>query len=216
MKPTTVEFAVPQNALASVVDNFNKNSGKLPVTAFSSDNTRQIATGELYALGNQMATGTGTVMLRASFPNEDEALYPNEFVNVKLLVDTLHGAVLVPTPAVQTGAPGTFVYLANANNTVSVHKVTTGPSDGKNTVILAGLTQGQNVVTDGTDRLSDGAKIKPAKPQAASSSVNEANAEIAGTDDDSATGGKASASHDASGAHGHHHPASGAPAASSN
>jgi multidrug efflux system membrane fusion protein len=143
---------------------------------YDSDNTRQIATGSLYALGNQMATGTGTVTLRASFANDDEALFPDEFVNVKLLVDTLQNAVLVPTPAVQSGAPGDYVYLVGSDDTVSVHKVTPGPSDGKNTVILAGLSAGQKVVTDGMDRLSDGVKIKvdtakSAHPAAAGSSA---------------------------------------------
>jgi membrane fusion protein, multidrug efflux system len=160
MKPTTVQFTVPQNALSKVLARFNTADTKLAVTAYNSDNTKQIATGSLYALGNQMATGTGTVTLRATFANDDEALFPSEFVNIKLLVDTLQSAVLVPTPAVQSGAPGDYVYLVNADQTVSVHKVTQGPSDGKNTVILSGLSAGQQVVTDGMDRLSDGAKIK--------------------------------------------------------
>jgi len=172
MKPTTVQFTVPQNALSKVLARFNtarfnSNSSKLAVTAYNSDNTKQIATGSLYALGNQMATGTGTVSLRATFANDDEALFPSEFVNVKLLVDTLQNAVLVPTPAVQSGAPGDYVYLVNADQTVSVHKVTQGPSDGKNTVILSGLSAGQQVVTDGMDRLSDGAKIKIASARSA-------------------------------------------------
>lgn len=160
MKPTTVQFTVPQNSLGNVLKRFGTADTTLTVTAFSSDNSRQIATGKLYALGNQMATATGTVTLRATFDNDDEALYPNEFVNVRLLVDTLKQAVLVPTPAVQSGAPGDFVYLVNADQTVSVHKVTLGPSDGKNTVITAGLAAGQTVVTDGMDRLTDGAKVK--------------------------------------------------------
>ncbi|QGZ59609.1 efflux RND transporter periplasmic adaptor subunit [Paraburkholderia acidiphila] len=166
MKPTTVQFAIPQTSLGSVLDRVNAGA-KLPITVFSSDNTRQIATGTLFALSNQMATATGTVTLRASVPNDDEALFPNEFVNVRLLVDTLQNAVLVPTPAVQTGAPGDYVYLVNADNTVSVHKVTLGPSDGRYTVISAGLQQGQHVVTDGLDRLNDGAKIQPAGPRPA-------------------------------------------------
>jgi multidrug efflux system membrane fusion protein len=158
MKPTTVEFTVAQNDLDKVIERFNSGA-KLPVTAYSSDNTRQIATGTLYAISNQMATSTGTVMLRATFPNDDEALFPSEFVNVKMLVDTLKQAVLVPTPAVLSGAPGDYVYLANTDHTVSVRKVTLGASDGKNTAILSGLSVGDTVVTDGTDRLSDGAKI---------------------------------------------------------
>ena len=169
MKPTTVQFTVPQNSLSQVLERVNAGA-KLPVTAYNSDNTKQIATGTLYAISNQMATSTGTVTLRATFPNDDEALYPNEFVNVRLLVNTLQNAVLVPTPAVQTGAPGDYVYLVNADDTVSVHKVTPGPSDGKNTVILAGLSAGQTVVTDGMDRLSDGAKIKIAHAMPATAS----------------------------------------------
>ena len=161
MKPTTVEFTVAQNDLDRVIERFNSGA-KLPVTAYSSDNTRQIAAGTLYAISNQMATSTGTVTLRATFPNDDEALLPSEFVNVQLLVDTLHRAVLVPTPAVLSGAPGDYVYLAKADHTVSVRKITPGPSDGKNTAILSGLSVGETVVTDGTDRLSDGAKISVA------------------------------------------------------
>jgi membrane fusion protein, multidrug efflux system len=165
MKPTTVEFTVPQNALSKVLGRFN-SAGKLAVTVYDSDNTAELATGTLYALSNQMATSTGTVMLRATFPNDDERLFPSEFVNVRLLVDTLQNVVLVPTPAVQSGAPGDYVYLVNADQSVSVHKVTPGPSDGKNTVIVSGLAAGQTVVTDGMDRLSDGAKIKIAAAKA--------------------------------------------------
>jgi multidrug efflux system membrane fusion protein len=170
MKPTTVQFTVAQNDLDKVIERFN-SAAKLPVTAYTSDNTRQIGIGTLYALSNQMATSTGTVTLRASFANDDEALFPNEFVNIKMLVDTLTQAVLVPTPAVLSGAPGDYVYLANADNTVSVRKITVGPSDGKNTAILSGLAVGDTVVIDGTDRLSDGAKISVSAPKAAPDSA---------------------------------------------
>lgn len=173
MKPTTVQFTVPQNQLGNVLERFNTGT-KLPVTVFSSDNTKQLAAGTLYAISNQMATSTGTVTLRATFPNENEALYPNEFVNAQLLVNTLHNVVLVPTPAVQTGAPGDYVFLVNGDDTVSVHKVTLGPSDGKYTAILAGLSTGQTVVTDGTDRLSDGAKIRIAQARPAGASGTNA------------------------------------------
>jgi multidrug efflux system membrane fusion protein len=167
MKPTTVEFTVAQNDLDKVIERFNSGA-KLPVTAYSSDNTRRIATGTLYAISNQMATSTGTVTLRASFPNDDEALFPSEFVNVKMLVDTLNRAVIVPTPAVLSGAPGDYVYLANADHTVSVRKITLGPSDGKNTAILSGLIVGDTVVIDGTDRLNDGAQVSIAQGTGAS------------------------------------------------
>jgi membrane fusion protein, multidrug efflux system len=165
MKPTTVEFTIAQNDLDRVIQRTNSGA-KLPVTAFTSDNNRQIASGTLYAIGNQMATSTGTVTLRATFPNSDEALFPNEFVNIRILVDTLSQAVLVPTPAVLSGAPGDYVYLVNADNSVSVTKVTLGPSDGNNTAILAGIAVGDTVVIDGTDRLSDKAKISVAAPAA--------------------------------------------------
>jgi multidrug efflux system membrane fusion protein len=158
MKPTTVEFTVAQNDVGKVIERVNSGA-QLPVTAYTSDNSQQIATGTLYALSNQMATSTGTVTLRAKFENDNEALFPNEFVNIKILVDTLTQAVLVPTPAVLSGAPGDYVYLVNANNTVSVRKVTLGASDGQNTAILSGLAAGDTVVVDGTDRLSDGAPI---------------------------------------------------------
>jgi membrane fusion protein, multidrug efflux system len=218
MKPTTVEFPVPQNLLGNVMQRFGTGA-TLPVTIYSSDNSKQLATGELYAISNQMATATGTVTLRAKLPNDDESLYPNEFVNVKLLVDTLQNAVLVPTPAVQTGAPGDYVYLVNDDDTVSVHKVTLGPSDGKNTVIASGLSTGQRVVTDGLDRLSDGAKIRPStgRPAAASGASG---ASAAGDEESSADEGAAAAgASGASGAHHGHHAhgasnASGAPAAS--
>jgi multidrug efflux system membrane fusion protein len=98
--------------------------------------------------------------MRATFANEDQALWPAAFVNIRILVDTLHGALLVPTPAILTGAPGSFVYFVNRNNTVSVRKVITGPSDGVNTVIMSGLQPGDMVVTDGTDRLTDKAKVR--------------------------------------------------------
>lgn len=180
MKPTTVEFTVPQTALGKVLRRTNSGA-QLPVTVFSSDNSRQLATGTLYAINNQMATATGTVTLRATFANEDEALFPNEFVNVKLLVDTLQNAVLVPTPAVQSGAPGDYVYLVNADNTVSVRKVTLGPGDGQHTVITSGLAAGNVVVTDGMDRLSDGVKIKASatRPAAGAAGASSAAAPLA-------------------------------------
>jgi multidrug efflux system membrane fusion protein len=180
LKPTTVEFTVPQNSLAQVLQRFNTAGVKLPVTVYNSDNTAELASGTLYAVSNQMATSTGTVNLRALFANDDEKLFPNEFVNVTLLVDTLQKAVLVPTAAVQSGAPGDYVYLVNADQTVSVHKVTRGPSDGKNTVIQSGLAAGQTVVTDGMDRLSDGAKIKVAAPKPAPGAAAPADAKQRG------------------------------------
>jgi multidrug efflux system membrane fusion protein len=172
-QPTTVEFTVAQNDLDAVVQRFHAGA-KLPVTAYTSDNTRMIATGTLYAISNQMTTSTGTVTLRASFTNADEALFPNEFVNIEMLVDTLRNAVLVPTPAVLSGAPGDYVYLVQPDQTVTVRKIKLGPSDGINTAILSGLAVGDTVVTDGTDRLTEGAKISVAGPPSASGTASAA------------------------------------------
>ncbi len=165
MKPTTVEFTVAQNDLAAVVRRFDAGA-KLEVTAYTSGDDRPIETGTLYAIGNQISTGTGTVTLRAKFANPQERLFPNEFVNVKLRVDTLRNVVLVPTSAILSGAPGDYVYLVNPHHTVSAHPVRVGPSDGERTAILSGLAPGQIVVTDGTDRLRDGATIRVAPPAA--------------------------------------------------
>ncbi|HUY83763.1 MAG TPA: efflux RND transporter periplasmic adaptor subunit [Steroidobacteraceae bacterium] len=159
MRPMTVVFNVAQTDLAKVIERF-RSGAQLPVIALNSDNTRTIATGRLYAIGNQMNTSTGTVPLRATFANTGEALFPNEFVNVRMRVDTLNGVVLVPTSAMLSGAPGDYVYVVNPNQTVSVRKVTPGPSDGPDTAILAGLAAGDTVVVDGTDRLTDGARIR--------------------------------------------------------
>jgi multidrug efflux system membrane fusion protein len=181
MKPTTVEFTVPQNALSTVLQRFGSGA-KLPVAIYSSDNAKQLASGTVYAINNQMATATGTATLRATLPNDDEALFPNEFVNVKLFVDTLKNVVLVPTAAVQSGAPGNFVYLVKDNNTVAVQKVTLGPSDGKYTVVTQGLSAGQKIATDSLDLLADGAKITPVsarpEPAVAASDTHQSDAEI--------------------------------------
>ena len=198
MKPTTVQFSVPQDELGAVLQHMKTSSG-LTVSAYSSDNSKLIATGKLYAVGNQIATGTGTVTLRATFANEDEALFPNEFVNVKLLVNTLDQVVLVPTPAVQSGAPGDYVYRVNADDTVSVRKVTLGPSDGRNTVITEGLEVDDAVVIDGTDRLSDGARIKRAAAQGAKADAGSGKAPGQGTEPTSDAPSAAAVSHRHSG-----------------
>ncbi len=158
MKPTTVIFAIPQNELPQVLKRFDAGA-ELDVTAFSSGNMTPIATGTLKAISNQMSTTTGTVDLRAVFANRHETLFPNEFVNVTLLVHTLTHAVLAPTPAIQRGTPGTYVYVVNANHTASLRKVTTGPGNATETVIESGLAPGETVVVDGVDRLSNGVRV---------------------------------------------------------
>ena len=111
------------------------------------------------ALDSQIDTTTGTVKVRAQFDNADNALFPNQFVNAQLLVKTLHNVVTVPTAAIQRGAPGTYVYVVNADNTVTVRPIKIGPTDGPMAAVNSGLAAGERVVVDGADRLRDGARV---------------------------------------------------------
>jgi membrane fusion protein, multidrug efflux system len=111
------------------------------------------------ALDSQIDTTTGTVKVRAQFDNPDMTLFPNQFVNAQLLVKTLHNTVTVPTAAIQRGAPGTYVYVVNADDTVSVRPIKIGPNDGPMAAVSSGLSVGERVVVDGTDRLRDGAHV---------------------------------------------------------
>jgi multidrug efflux system membrane fusion protein len=165
MQPMSVIFTIPEDKISQVTKRLH-DAATLPVTAYDRTNTTQIAAGTLATTDNQVDTSTGTVKLRAIFPNDKEELFPQQFVNARLLVDTLKDAVVVPTPAIQIGAPGSYVYVVNSSDsTVSVRVVKTGPSDGQRTAILSGLELGETVVTDGVDRLYDGAKVQlPGKP----------------------------------------------------
>jgi multidrug efflux system membrane fusion protein len=136
------------------------HAGKtLPVTAYDRSHTTLLASGSLQSIDSQIDTTTGTVKLKAIFPNSDERLFPNQFVNADLLVNTLQGATLIPQAAVQRGAPGTYVYVVNADSTVNVRKITLGPGDATNIAITQGVKPGEVIVVDGADRLKDGAKV---------------------------------------------------------
>ncbi len=167
VSPTTVIFSVAQTNLSAVLVRLGQGA-VLPATAFASDDTTKLEDGTLAAVDNQVNTSTGMVRLRATYDNADDALFPNEFVNVHLLVDTLTNAVLVPSSAVQSGAPGSYVYVLQPDNTVHVQVVSTGPTDGTNTVITKGVAVGDVVVTDGIDRLAEGMKVQlpPNAPKA--------------------------------------------------
>src|SRR3984957_4259607 len=158
LKPTTVEYAVPEDNLPQIMARVHSGA-KLPVTAFDRANVTQLATGEFASIDTQVNTTTGTVMLRANFDNQDESLYPSQFVNIVMLLDTLKDTVTVPVSAVQRGAPGTYVYLVNEDSTVSVHAIKLGPQDGDFYAVESGLSPGDRVVTGGADRLRDGAKV---------------------------------------------------------
>ena len=158
LQPISVIFTLPEDYLPEVLKQWHAGA-TLPTTAYDRTGATQLAAGKLDTIDNQIDTTTGTVKLRAIFDNPDESLFPNQFVNVKLLVETLQGVNIVPSSAIQRGAPGTFVYLVKPGNTVSVQKVKLGPTDGQRVVILSGLEAGQSVVDDGADRLKDGAKV---------------------------------------------------------
>jgi len=144
---------------------------KLQVEAYDRSNATLLATGTLSSVDNQINTTTGTVNMRADFPNTDEALFPNQFVNAHVLVDTLHNVVRVPVAAVQQGAPGSYVYVINQDDTVSVRPIQIGPIDGAQAQVISGLSAGDRVVTDGTDRLRDGQKVTiPPPPSKTASS----------------------------------------------
>jgi membrane fusion protein, multidrug efflux system len=158
MQPISVLFSVPEDNVPDIIQRV-RGGATLSVEAYDRANTKLLATGELGTLDNVIDTTTGTLKLRAIFANPDEMLYPNQFVNAHLLVNTMQDAVRVPVPAVQRGEPGTFVYVIDANNTVSVRPIKVGPVDGNYQAVLSGLNPGDKVVTDGTDRLKDGAKV---------------------------------------------------------
>lgn len=158
LHPITVIFTLPEDNLPAVAKRLRAGAA-LDVTAFDRANTTKLATGRLATIDNQIDTTTGTFKLRAEFDNSDETLFPNQFVNAQLLVDVLHDQTVVPTAAIQRGAPGTFVYLVSPDSTVSVRPVKLGPTEGERVAIDGGLAPGDVVVTDGADRLKDGAKV---------------------------------------------------------
>ena len=158
-QPVTVTFAIPQQQIGPVLQHLVASNAPL-VEAWDARNTARIASGKLLAADNQINTATGTLNLKAEFANQALTLYPNQFVNVRLRVATLTDAVVVPAAAVAVGAPGTYVYVIGADNKATVRKITAGVSDAGLTVITAGLQAGENVVTDGLDRLRAGATVR--------------------------------------------------------
>jgi membrane fusion protein, multidrug efflux system len=166
LKPITVVFTLAEDDIPELMKQVH--AGKtLSVTAWDRSNTHQLATGTLQSVDSQIDPTTGTVKLKAIFPNDDETLFPQQFVNVVLLLNTLHDATLIPQAGVQRGAPGTYVYVVDSDQTVSVRTVSLGPGDASNVSIRQGLTPGELVVVDGADKLRDGAKILLRQPSGA-------------------------------------------------
>lgn len=158
LQPMSVVFAVPQQNVAAVEERMAQGA-TLPVDAYDQTNTTKLDEGKLAAIDTEINTSTGTVNMRALFPNKKNQLFPDEFVNAHLLVNTLTNVVRVPVAAVQIGAPGPYVWVVNQNDTVTVRPVKLGPEDGQFRQVISGLQPGVRVVTDGTDRLRDGMKV---------------------------------------------------------
>jgi multidrug efflux system membrane fusion protein len=159
LQPITVVFSIPQDSVSAVMKRV-QSGDKLPVEAWDRELKTRLATGVLASVDNLVDTATGTVKLRAQFANEDNALFPNQFVNVRMKLDTLRDAIVVPTAAIQRGAQGSFVYVVKADQTVGVRTVKPGTSDGPRTAIVEGLSPGEVVVIDGMDRLREGARVE--------------------------------------------------------
>jgi membrane fusion protein, multidrug efflux system len=163
--PMGVIFTIPQDALPKVLARLNAGD-KPAVEAWDREQKVQLAKGALITADNQIDVTTGTVKLKAQFANPARTMFPNQFVNVRMLIDTLKGVVVVPSAAIQRGNQGTVVYVVKDDGTVSLRPVTTGPTEGQLTAVTAGLQAGERVVTDGVDRLREGAKVDVTEPGA--------------------------------------------------
>ena len=173
--PIDLIFTLPENDIATVL-RAQKSGTPLKVEAWDRTNSQKLSEGTLLSLDNQIDVTTGTIKAKARFNNQDDALFPNQFVNARMLVDTEHNAVVIPAAALQMGNEGHFVWVLNAENKVSKHLVKPGIQDSQKVVITAGLSVGDRVVTDGIDRLTEGAKVEVVEAHAASGAETKATA----------------------------------------
>jgi membrane fusion protein, multidrug efflux system len=158
LQPISVLFTLPEDNLQAISKRIN-DGATLPAAAYDRGGANKLADGMLQTFDSQIDPTTGTIKLRAQFNNDPRVLYPNQFVNIRLLVDTHKDVVVMPTAGIQRGVPGTFVYLVNDDSTVSVRKVVLGITDGNRIEVSSGLAPGDRIVVDGADKLRDGAKI---------------------------------------------------------
>ena len=176
VEPIAVVFSIPQDDLPKVISRISSGD-QLPVKAFDRTQQNLLATGSLASLDNLIDPATGTIKLKAQFPNRDGQLFPNQFVNARLELDTLRNVVTVPSSAIQRGSQGLFVYVVKQDQTVALRPVTLGPADGQRVTLASGIRAGELVVVDGVDRLREGAAVElierpdfqapPPKPDAA-------------------------------------------------
>ena len=158
LQPIAVVFTIPEDSIPAVLDRLRRGV-RLPVDAYDREQTRKLATGTLLTIDNQVDPATGTVKLKATFPNTDGRLFSSQFVNARLQLDVQHGATVVPAVAIQRSPQGPFVYVVKPDQTVTVRPVTVGVADGDDVAITAGVTVAEPVVVDGADRLRDGVRV---------------------------------------------------------
>ncbi|WP_432239439.1 MdtA/MuxA family multidrug efflux RND transporter periplasmic adaptor subunit [Herbaspirillum robiniae] len=159
LQPITAIFSIPEDNIPSVLRQL-QSGRKLPAEAWDREQKKKLAEGVLLTIDNVVDSTTGTVKLKAQFPNTDYALFPSQFVNVRLLLNTEDGATVIPTAAIQRGSKGLFVYVVKEDNTVTVRNIKTGAVQGDLTAITDGVAAGETVVIDGIDRLREGAKVE--------------------------------------------------------
>jgi len=159
LMPITVVFTIPEDSLPPVLERLRAGQ-QLTVDAFDREQKKNLASGTLLTVDNQIDPNTGTVRLKAVFPNEDGALFPNQFVNARLLLEVKHGVTIVPSVAVQRGAKGTFAYVVKDDRTVAVRTVAVGTAHGEDASINSGIAPGELVVVDGTEKLREGSKVE--------------------------------------------------------
>lgn len=160
VSPISVIFTLPEDQMSRVAGRLHSGA-QMPVDAYDRTATTKLASGQLATIDNQADTSTGTIKLRATFDNSGDKLFPNQFVNVRMLLDVDRGVTVVPTSAIERGQQGTFVYLVKPDNTVAAQTVALGPTEGERVEVAKGLNPGDRVVVDGADRLKDGMKVIP-------------------------------------------------------
>ncbi len=165
VQTVTVIYPVPEDNVPRIVKRMQTGQD-IVVDAYDRSAKNKLATGRLLTIDNQIDTATGTVKLKAEFPNQDGVLFPNQFVNVRMVVETRQDATLVPSAAVQRGAPGTFVFLVKPDQTASVAPLKIGTTEGETTEVQSGIEPGDLVVVDGADKLREGSKIELIDPNA--------------------------------------------------
>jgi membrane fusion protein, multidrug efflux system len=167
LEPISLVFSVPEDSLRPILRRFRNGAGVV-VDAYDREGRTKLATGTLAAIDNQIDPATGTVRMKAAFENKDGSLYPNQFVNARVLIDVLHDALLAPAEAIQRGPQGAFVYVVKPDKVVQLRRVQVGPSEAGTVAIKTGVAAGEALVVDGAEKVQDGARVEatPRRPGA--------------------------------------------------